>query len=1772
MRVFVVAVAALILVGMIPGLIGLVRASNGTLNPPHSDYVVDTSFPPNGLYDELIINVSVDVTVAGMFFIFADMYDNSGSFWIDDQFNMFNLPVGPQNVTFTFPGFTIRSSGYDGPYWVDIIMLDDVFMFLDSGVHMTGAYLVTDFELAPGLFKPPHSDRGLDTDNDTLYDSLVISANVTTNASDMYSISCDLFDITGMIYIGSTGNGSFLPVGNHTFDLSLPGYLIRASGIDGPYRVEMYLYDGMWNQMDNDTYFTGPYLATNFSLPPALFEPPHSDYGLDTNGNMLYEYLIVNASVNVTVDGTYTIFGMAPFGFIQVNTFLTAGLHTIELKFYGYEIFNFGIDGPYMINLQLVDDMFNTLDTDMHMTSPYFFTDFETNPPVEFSPPHWDYGLDTDLDTDFNWLVINANISVNVSGQYDVYGDLYDLTGVSWIDSQMNSTWLNMGNQTVDLAFFGPTIRSSGFNGPYQVQLYLEDEIGWNLDFDVHFTNAYLATEFDQPPAVFNPPHSDYGLDTSFPPDGIYEFLVVNASVLVNDPGMYLVQAMLFDPLMMPIGLVQQAANLSAGPGNVTLQFSGIDINRNGVDGTFAVMMDLMVFGPMGPPISIDSDLHFTNFYNYTDFVSLPVSPLWGYVYDGRSGAPLNMGQVTAVNYSYGWMMNIWTDPSGYYEFQAFDGDFIVLMDDPALQAVLSPVTVLGSTEVTRTLDVPPPGEMNTDLTFSDWDNAVANTNGFMADDNQSIRFMIDYVYGNKNAYLDQSEADWFVSMMGVGFQPNLSSTEDMLYVDGIHYDLVPGTDFFSFDLTGPVTSTSPFTMSVGGDYTSNSTIPVTATHLMEINNTYDMVDELSMFSGQVPAGWNLYSYDPVANVTVSGIGTQNFVTDPLMDPDPMDMVDWVWVNLTFSQGPPDTNAPQILSVTINGQAAPSYGISALPPVLFINATIDDSATGNIPIGGANFTEGPQNWAMSWPMTAVDGAFDTPVEDATGTIVSPPLGMTLYCVYGWDIAFNYNPTDVCASLTISDDIGPQMGNVMIDGAPTQTYFLSTAPPTATLTATLDETMTGMADIGGANYTTPMIDSWPGTPMNPSDGAFDSITEDVTRVIPVPNIAGTYDYFVHGWDAILYANVAGPAQITIVDDLAPTTSNILLNGMPSFSVMPGTLVTVDALIDDTGGRGDNIIAGANFTVGAAIWPGQWMLPADGAFDETSEVATETIDTTGWVDNVYDICVYGWDNVPNRGTTDVCAQLTISSVDNEPPFVLNVLLDGLASVTVGPGAILTLNATIDDAPALGSDILGANYTIDGDWLTSQPMSAQDGTFDSPTEDVQASIDTTGWADDVYQVCVHGSDVVPNGNISLTACAQVTIVTPDTTPPNIINVLLDGSASLTVAPGAEVTLSATIDDSVTGNGIIGGANYTIDMTWPSIPMFPTDGAFNTETEDVNLTINTTGWADATYQICVHGWDDVPNGHDAFDACAQLTVQSVPPDTTPPNISNVQADPDPAGPGDDVRISAEVSDGVALSEVIVEVRDPSGTAITNVTMSYDSTNDEYYLTDSYNTEGTYWFTIWATDTSSNSASETGSFEVVEQDPPSIDVIISNENPTVGDTITFEADVTDDSDVDDVTITIVDPEGTTVVNNRPMTLDNGVYVYEYEVDMAGDYTYTITADDEHGNFDDVSGTITASEVAGSFFDEYWWLILVIVIIVVVLLLVGLLMRKPKVEEFAPEQEMEAPSTEEPVEPPMEEPIEESIEEPEEPPAEEIAEEPPPPDDLAGDEALDEVE
>lgn len=124
----------------------------------------------------------------------------------------------------------------------------------------------------------------------------------------------------------------------------------------------------------------------------------------------------------------------------------------------------------------------------------------------------------------------------------------------------------------------------------------------------------------------------------------------------------------------------------------------------------------------------------------------------------------------------------------------------------------------------------------------------------------------------------------------------------------------------------------------------------------------------------------------------------------------------------------------------------------------------------------------------------------------------------------------------------------------------------------------------------------------------------------------------------------------------------------------------------------------------------------------------------------------------DAAGNTGT----AQQTITVLDTAPPVV------SLVSAIPNPVAIntaITLTARVDDSLAIGSDIVSAEYSIDGEALT--PMLAKDGAFDNMTEDVTATIAVFTSAG-VHTLCVRGTDA--GGNVSAEECIFLAVYDPN------------------------------------------------------------------------------------------------------------------------------------------------------------------------------------------------------------------------------------------------------------------------------------------------------------------------------------------------------------------------------------------------------------------------
>jgi hypothetical protein len=241
----------------------------------------------------------------------------------------------------------------------------------------------------------------------------------------------------------------------------------------------------------------------------------------------------------------------------------------------------------------------------------------------------------------------------------------------------------------------------------------------------------------------------------------------------------------------------------------------------------------------------------------------------------------------------------------------------------------------------------------------------------------------------------------------------------------------------------------------------------------------------------------------------------------------------------------------------------------------------------------------------------------------------------------------------------------------------------------------------------------------------------------------------------------------------------------------------------------------------------------------------------------------------------------------NTDIFPPTISNV---AAAPNPQSAGGNITLTATIDDTGNGGSIILSADYRLDaGAWT---PMSASDGTFNSPTENVTADLDAPA-TDGPYTLCVRGTDSANN-----TSSEQCTTLEIDSVGTLTSAVAVDPQK---IGTSVSVDLTAAVDDSTTGGSDIQSAEYSLNgVDWS--PMEAEDSNFDSAIEIVVASFPSPN-SHGDVNVCVRGTDAAVNT--GAQSCTTLTVDSLGPLT-----SAVLLDPNPVDPFALVTISAGVDD----------------------------------------------------------------------------------------------------------------------------------------------------------------------------------------------------------------------------------------------------------------------
>ena len=128
-----------------------------------SDHGVDVD--RDGCFDQLVIEVELDVAVAAAYRLTGTLTDEAGTAIQQLQVEQ-QLPAGLQNMSLAFDGALLFDSGHDGPYQLEDLVLEDVATQTGLAVgpaYTTAAYAHTDFQHPPLLLTGNTSDHGAHT-------------------------------------------------------------------------------------------------------------------------------------------------------------------------------------------------------------------------------------------------------------------------------------------------------------------------------------------------------------------------------------------------------------------------------------------------------------------------------------------------------------------------------------------------------------------------------------------------------------------------------------------------------------------------------------------------------------------------------------------------------------------------------------------------------------------------------------------------------------------------------------------------------------------------------------------------------------------------------------------------------------------------------------------------------------------------------------------------------------------------------------------------------------------------------------------------------------------------------------------------------------------------------------------------------------------------------------------------------------------------------------------------------------------------------------------------------------------------------------------------------------------------------------------------------------------------------------------------------------------------------------------------------------------------
>jgi hypothetical protein len=399
-------------------------------------------------------------------------------------------------------------------------------------------------------------DYGIDTDADTLFNFLAIEVEVDVFVAGYYKITVDTLRDAYYNYL-------YLPSGNETYlDVGLQNVTLQFNGIvlyGRTFSPASITGVSITHEYETDYYSDYYYLSKTYDYlsfdTGATITGIVGDYGSDTNGDGLYNFLEVTVEVNVSDEALYQVYisGLINepyYSYINVynytKKYLSTGAQSVTVSLYGATIYAshatnisrvswIGLDICEAYQTYSLDNAGNLL-----LSKGYSFEEFET--PAYFTGTILDEGIDNDSNVKFDYLQISIEVNITQVGDYRAEIKYLADNASNYIYVQEYAeSFFYVDVYLVNLTIYGPTIYASHINITKIVAMnmyILNGASSLTVDSlqNVPLSKQYSYTDFESH-AVLTGNISDRGVDTD--DDSLYDYLEVGIEINVTEAGRY---------------------------------------------------------------------------------------------------------------------------------------------------------------------------------------------------------------------------------------------------------------------------------------------------------------------------------------------------------------------------------------------------------------------------------------------------------------------------------------------------------------------------------------------------------------------------------------------------------------------------------------------------------------------------------------------------------------------------------------------------------------------------------------------------------------------------------------------------------------------------------------------------------------------------------------------------------------------------------------------------------------------------------------------------------------------------------------------------------------------------------------------------------------------------------------------------------------------------------------------------------------------------------